>query len=171
MARPTKYNKVIIEKIVEALKSGSSRMAAAEYVGIAYETFRDWKNSREEFHCLVTQSEAEAEMMFTKSITDAAKGTVEKPGDWRAAAWWLARRRRAEWGEKLDISKLDDETILRILAHEEGSALELSSISDEDLLAEARRRITPIQIKHTPEELRNLSPDELYRIHRQTLGD
>lgn len=197
MARPTKYNKVIIQKIVDALKSGSSRLAAAEYVGIAYETFRLWKCNREEFHCLVTQAEAEAEVMFTAVIAKAARGhdtgsttrtvkTVFKPRkttmpdgsiidelvpfqdvtetttsghefDWRAALEWLKRRRREEWGDKLDLSKLPDETILRLVALEEGSL-------QDRIPGQA------VQIKLTPEELRKLPFDELLKIHKETLG-
>ncbi len=32
------------------------------------------------------------------------------------AVEWLKRRRRAEWGDSLDVRKLDDETLLRLLA-------------------------------------------------------
>lgn len=163
MARPTKYNKTICQAIVEALRAGSTRMAAAEHVGIAYETFRDWKNTREEFHHMVTQAEAEAEVMFTSVIAKAAYGydrrsttrtvktvfktkqtklpdgsiieesvpfeevsettTSRHEFEWRAALEWLKRRRHVEWGtDSIDIEKLDDETILRLLELTSGSS-------------------------------------------------
>jgi hypothetical protein len=59
--------------------------------------------------------------MFTAIIAKAAKGTPQVPGDWRAAESWLKRRRRAEWGDSLDLRKLDDDTILRLLSLEAGS--------------------------------------------------
>lgn len=36
--------------------------------------------------------------------------------DWKAAESWLKRRHRADWGDSLDVKKLDDETVLRLLA-------------------------------------------------------
>ena len=76
-------------------------MAAAESLGIGYETFRRWMSDYEEFWGAVTRAEAEAEAMFTAVIAKAARGTDKEPGDWRAAESWLKRRRRVEWGDNI----------------------------------------------------------------------
>lgn len=87
-------------------------MAAAESVGISCETFRLWMNDNLGFFGAVTRAEAEAEAFFTQTILKAAQGTPSSAGDWRAAESWLKRRRRADWGDKIDISLLSDEDIL-----------------------------------------------------------
>lgn len=46
----------------------------------------------------------------TETIT-----TEGKEFDWRAALEWLKRRKRADWGDTLDISKIDDETLIGLL--------------------------------------------------------
>ena len=120
MARPSKYNEGLAKAITDALKAGSTRMAAAEYVGVNYETFRRWMNDNIDFYALVTRAESEAEVMFTSTLAKAARGTSTVPGDWRAAESWLKRRRRGEWGDSIDIRKLDDETIIRLFALEAG---------------------------------------------------
>ena len=101
MARPTKYSAAMRNAICNQLKTGCTRTAAAESLGIGYETFRRWMSDYEEFWGAVTRAEAEAEAMFTATIAQAAKGTEKEPGDWRAAESWLKRRRRAEWGDNI----------------------------------------------------------------------
>ena len=48
--------------------------------------------------------------------------------DWRAALEWLKRRRRMDWGDSLDLRKLDDETLIALL--------EKTAENDEDPQAE-----------------------------------
>lgn len=57
-----------------------------------------------------------------KIVTETETVTTEgREFDWRASLEWLKRRKRADWGDSLDIRTLDDETLLRLLAkgHEE----------------------------------------------------
>jgi len=52
----------------------------------------------------------------TKTVTETETvTTTAREFDWRAALEWLKRRKRADWGDSLDLSKLDDETIVRLL--------------------------------------------------------
>ena len=104
MARPSKYNESLVTAICNALEAGATKTAAAESNGVEYETFRRWMFSKVEFHALVIRAEAKAEMRFTATITKAAQGTKDIPGDWRAAESWLKRRRRAEWGDNTTVS-------------------------------------------------------------------
>lgn len=41
--------------------------------------------------------------------------TEARQFDWRAAESWLRRRRRDEWGDQIDVRKLPDDTLVRLL--------------------------------------------------------
>jgi hypothetical protein len=101
--QPTKYSRAKQEAICRLLKSGCTRMAAAEASGIAYETFRRWMADNVDFYGAVTRAEYEAEAMFTAVIAKHAVGAGKIESDWRAAESWLKRRRRAEWGDNVSV--------------------------------------------------------------------
>lgn len=74
------------------------------------------------------------EEIHTTTVTVTEAGEVF---DWRAALEWLKRRRRAEWGDSLDINKLDDETLIRLLeadalAQSERAAAESAGLRADD---------------------------------------
>jgi hypothetical protein len=176
--RPPKFNPERAAVLVEHLRAGCTRKAAAEAVGVRYETFRLWleRGSQAnagpffEFLGAATHAEAEAENRYAAILEKAAEGweagavtrtvktvyrtrktttidpetnqktvieepvaleevteatTSERLFDWRAAESWLKRRRREEWGDTLDVRKLGDDQLIRLL--------------EED----ARRRSTP----------------------------
>jgi len=64
---------------------------------------------------MVAQAEARAEVLFTETMASCAEGTGSERADWRPAESWLKRRRRADYGDTLDIRKIDAETLLRLL--------------------------------------------------------
>ncbi len=101
--------------ILDALKMGNTRRASAAYAGIATSTFYLWMKENRTFSDAVTHAEAIAEVGHVGVL---AKSAIS--GDWRASLEWLKRRRRIEWGDTLDIRKLDDETLLRLLTLAEG---------------------------------------------------
>lgn len=105
--------------IVEALKMGNTRTASWQYAGVSHQTFYRWLHENVKFCEAVTRAEATAEVGHVGVLAQAAIG-----GDWRASLEWLRRRRRVEWGDSIDIRKLDDDTLLRLLA------LEARSISE-----------------------------------------
>jgi len=112
--RPTKYTKPRIDAILNVLKMGATRLAAAEGNGIDYDTFRRWLTNYTDFYAAVTQAESQAELLFTSVLYKAGKGTAEIPGDWRAAESWLKRRRRHEWSDNLTVR--NDSEAARLLA-------------------------------------------------------
>jgi len=81
------------------LSVGGTRTAALQRVGIDWSTFYKWLDQKPEFAGNVARAEADAELRFTTPIATAANA-----GDWRAAAFWLERRRPKEWGLKQEIS-------------------------------------------------------------------
>lgn len=104
------------QAIVDALKMGNTRTASWQYAGVSHQTFYNWMRDNLKFLEAVTRAEATAEVGHVGVLAHAAIG-----GDWRASLEWLKRRRRVEWGDSIDIRKLDDDTLLRLLATEEGS--------------------------------------------------
>jgi hypothetical protein len=98
--RPTKQTPIICEGILEALRQGNTRTAAAEAVGIHRDTFYGWIEHNPTFSDAIKKAEAYAEQEAVKRIT-AAMGST-----WQAAAWWLERRRPHEWGkaDRVDVT-------------------------------------------------------------------
>ena len=100
MARPTKYSEERAAAICKLLGDGCTRKAAYESNGISHGTFAEWLEKYPAFPESVTRAEAEAEAIFTKSIYKAA---TAYDADWRAAEFWLKRRRRDEWGDSVNV--------------------------------------------------------------------
>jgi hypothetical protein len=92
MARPTKYTPETVKKIVDALSAGCTRKTAAAYAGIDETTFCRWLRRFAGFASSVTLAEAACEVALVATIRAAA------PSDWKAASWWLERRRHQSWG-------------------------------------------------------------------------
>lgn len=90
--RPSKLTPARRELILEALRQGSTRTAAAAAAGIDKSTLFEWLRIFPIFSDAVKKAEAEAELSSVQTIRKAAADT------WQAAAWWLERRRPAEWG-------------------------------------------------------------------------
>ena len=89
-------------------------MAAALDAGITRETFYTWLEEKEEFSDRVARAEAKAEIALTNTLF-AAGTNGDTQGDYKASIEWLKRRRRADYGDTLDIRKIDAETLLRVL--------------------------------------------------------
>jgi hypothetical protein len=92
--RPSKYTPERVKRITAALAAGNSRKAAAAYGGITIETLCAWERQFLDFSTAVKSAEAQAEVSHVANIAQAARG-----GSWQASAWWLERRRHAEWGK------------------------------------------------------------------------
>ncbi len=102
MPRPTKLTRKRLEAICATLSTGGTRKAAAAVAGVGESTFYDWmragandegSNLARQLVVVVEAAEGEAELRAATTINEA----IDK-GDWKAAAWWLERRRRQEWG-------------------------------------------------------------------------
>lgn len=91
--RPTKHTPETIKRIVDALTAGCTRKAAGQYAGIDESTFCAWLRRFPDFRSSVTLAEASCEVASVAIIRQAAAT------DWKASAWWLERRRHADWGK------------------------------------------------------------------------
>jgi hypothetical protein len=92
MPRPSKYTPETVKKIVDALSAGCTRKTAAAFAGVDESTFCRWLHRFADFASSVTLAEASCEVAMVATIRAAA------PSDWRAASWWLERRRHQSWG-------------------------------------------------------------------------
>jgi hypothetical protein len=124
MARPSSFTPARAALIVTTIReTGCSLGAAARVAGIGETTLRDWRKrgaeeleqtehqadidpEREpesfgEFVMTLEHALAGIESQLTKCLIDAARK------DWRAAAWWLERRRPEVYGDAK--VKIDDD--------------------------------------------------------------
>ena len=90
--RRTKRTRVRRERILDALQKGVPRHTAATVAGIDRTTFWRWLADDASLRSDVEQAEAAGELALLENINEAAKV------DWRAAAWWLERRRPEDYG-------------------------------------------------------------------------
>ena len=120
MPRPSKLTKTAQAAIRAALEAGNTRAAAAQAAGIAPDTLRTWMRQGEQqatgrhrsLARTVEQAEAQAEAEAVAEIRAAWKR-----GEWRAAAWWLERRRPETYREQKEQrgSAAPEETTVRII--------------------------------------------------------
>ena len=81
-------------EIFAILAAGGSRQAAAKAAGLSEAEFHTLFLSDTEFSTKVRDSEHQAELFFLMRIREATKSS----SGWRAAAWWLERRRGEQFG-------------------------------------------------------------------------
>lgn len=126
--RPTKFNREIRDKIINAIKAGMYVESAAKYAGISKDTFYDWldKGAKKldpklvEFSDAVGKAMGESELRDVLNIERAAQGAKAKydangvltqqemKPDWKASAWRLERKFPKRWGRR-DTMKIEDE--------------------------------------------------------------
>lgn len=80
---------------MQALREGNTRRAAAALGGIGESTFQEWLHEKVGFAAAVEKAEGECEAEMVSRVRRAALGDT-----WQAAAWWLERRRAADFGRK-----------------------------------------------------------------------
>ena len=111
MARPSKLNPEVSEKIVRAIRAGNYPEVAARHAGVHPATYYRWMERGElegsaveddpyrQFRAEVDRAIADAEAAEVGLVIKAARD-----GDWRAAAWLLERRFSERWArrERLD---------------------------------------------------------------------
>ena len=119
MPRPSKLTKTAQDTLRAALEAGNTRAAAAQAAGIAPDTLRVWMRQGEQqatgrhrtLARTVEQAEAQAETEAVAEIRAAWKR-----GEWRAAAWWLERRRPETYREQKDQGgNTAEDTTIRII--------------------------------------------------------
>jgi len=102
MGRPTKLTPETQKRICDAVSAGNYYEPACSYVGISYQTMRNWILRGEEaksgiyfeFVDALTRAEAEAEVKIV-GLWEA-----QIPADWRAARDFLERRYNDRWGRR-----------------------------------------------------------------------
>ena len=107
MSRPTKLTKEVSAAICESVKIGATYEDAAGAAGIAYSTYNEWvqrgkaekRGVYAEFVEALDIANAECGRNMAHVIQQAAA-----KGDWKAAESWLRRRRRADWGDNVDVT-------------------------------------------------------------------
>lgn len=116
MARPSKLTPETQAAIVDAILHGCTYRDAAEAAGIAYETFNEWYKAGKagtkkfvQFSDSVDVANAQCAVNFTRVIQTAAA-----KGDAKYALEWLKRRRRAEWGDNIDVTSMNDKISINI---------------------------------------------------------
>jgi len=126
MARPTKLTPEVQEAIIKAVSAGATLDAAAGSAGVSYDTFNRWMkrgakaSSGEfcEFYKAVTIAAAQVRVNMASTIALAAA-----KGDAKAAIEWLKRRDPAQWGDRLQLSRMTDDELLRLIAIAESGGL------------------------------------------------
>lgn len=93
--RPTKYTPETVKKICDAITTGATYRLAAQYGGITYTTFNEWRKDNPEFSAAVEEAEGRGAMLLIGKIQKAATQS------WRAAAWILERRHPEEYGRQI----------------------------------------------------------------------
>lgn len=98
--RPTKLDDIRAKKILDAIKAGASRRAAANAAGLSRDALQNWIKRGEEgdaefsdFAYRVRLADAEAEQAHTRVVVEASLA-----GDLKASIFWLQSQRREEWG-------------------------------------------------------------------------
>lgn len=101
MARPTKYTPERVQRIVETLRGGNTRRAAAWAGGIEIDTFHQWLKRYPAFSDAVKTAEADAELAMVERVRLASVDT------WQAAAWWLERKLKQDWSARQEQTGAD----------------------------------------------------------------
>jgi hypothetical protein len=83
---------------MEALRAGNTRRAACSYAGIDQDTFGNWLKRFPDFSDAIEKAESDAEVRNVAIIQKSAQTT------WQAAAWWLERKRKADWALRTEMT-------------------------------------------------------------------
>lgn len=102
MGRPTKLDDLTAKRIVDAIRRGVSRRAAANGANVSYTALKNWLAAGREgeplyaaFLARVEEAESKAEGEMVDALFAAAKD-----GKYQAAQFWLTSRRAAEWAAR-----------------------------------------------------------------------
>lgn len=116
-----------IERLLDGLRLGMTRRAAAAHAGFSRTTLYRMLDSDGTLVTEVEKAEDEAEGTYVAVIAKASAT------NWQAAAWWLERRKYQDFArrDKVEMS-IDLRTVSARIAQEAG-------LDPDDVLAEAER--------------------------------
>ena len=132
--RHSKLTEPRTEAVLRALEMGCTRRAAAGAAGIHHSTLYEWINNDPTFSDEVEKAENKAEASYLAAIANAV------PRNWQAAAWWLERRKYADFArhDQVDM-RIDVKAEARKAARELGLEDEDAAIEEVmAILAESR---------------------------------
>jgi transposase-like protein len=108
VSQPPKFNEDRAERVLEAIKAGATRRAAAGHAGIDEDTLQNWRRRYSGFSEAIARAEHDVEVRCTATILKASND------DWRAASWWLERRRPAEYARRFEPEALTAAAVLQV---------------------------------------------------------
>ncbi len=119
------------QAVLNALRVGNTRRAAAAAAGIGKTLFYAWMEDGT-FADAVEKAEADAELRFVGVIAKAA------PASWQAAAWWLERRHHEDYGrhDRTDMT-MDVRKAIEELTNDPVEAA--AALAEAERLAKRRR--------------------------------
>ncbi len=141
--RPSKRTPQRMALILEVLRSGGTMAAAAGRAEISARQIYRWMAADVAFRHAVEKAAGDAEVRFTTAVSDAAMGrpaqydaagNITRPEVkpvWQAAAWWLERRRREGYAQRVGVS-INVRDRAKAIADEMG-------LDVDELIAEAER--------------------------------
>lgn len=94
MSQGRKVTGETTDKLLNGLKLGMTRRAASAHAGIHHSTFYRMIADDATLATEVEKAEAHAEGTYTAIVAEAAGK------NWTAAAWWLERRRPADYAKR-----------------------------------------------------------------------
>ena len=140
-----------VARIADALRAGNSRSDAARYGGIPPKLLGVWLRKGErgeagfaEVFEVLQAAEQAAVVGATSVVTKAIKN-----GDWKAATWWLERRRPAQWSKRHgnnkgpDMSKYVEVTVVAELLKQVGDIVK-QAVDDPVTRTTCVRRIADL---------------------------
>jgi hypothetical protein len=95
MARPTKLNDSVREKLCQAVAAGCTLKDAAALAEISTSSLARYREQDPTLAAALRVAQGQAAVACVLILRKAAQ-----EGDWRAAAWWLERRHPEEWGRR-----------------------------------------------------------------------
>jgi hypothetical protein len=119
--RPTKFDDIKAQRVVLAIKGGSSRACAAGLVGVGVSTLYDWIAANPEFRERVRAADAQAEQQVVSALFSLA--TDKTRPHFEAIKFWLKTRRAKTWRE------------MQATQPPEKAAQDLTQASEEELVA------------------------------------
>lgn len=139
MGRPLTLTPEKADKIVNALKMGNYRSAAAKYAGVEVRTLKEWVTLANKGHQpyldlldRMKAAEGESEASLVAAIRRAANDT------WTAAAWLLERKYAPKWGKR-DMSWENQKREKRAAQIEDLAAIPLEELEAMVAAEKARR--------------------------------
>jgi len=127
-------NPNILNAIIESLEKGNGRVMTCKQVGITYETFMDWLDSKSpRFNSDLSERIKKAEGTGKIRIKEICENVIMKAATdndkptWQAAAWMLERKFPQDYGIK---QKIDHTTKGESLNNFEVTVKQLKQIDE-----------------------------------------